>query len=62
MTPDQQKEEISKAYVHAVAAKCGYTVGTWTQDVDCIDTTIAAPSSLGHGKGKAPKLDLLQKA
>jgi hypothetical protein len=56
LTPEQQKEELSKAYVGAVAAACGYAVGTWTQDHDCIDTTLSA--SL---EGK-PKLDLQLKA
>jgi hypothetical protein len=47
MTPKQQREEISKAYVHAVAARCGYKVGTWSQDAGCIDVSIAASGILG---------------
>lgn len=58
MTPEQQKEEISKAYMHAVAAKCGYAIGTWSQDQSCIDTTIGASGVLGGGPLADPKLDI----
>lgn len=34
MTPEQQKEEISKAYVHAVAARSGFAAGLWSQALD----------------------------
>lgn len=58
MTPQQQKEELSKAYVHAVAARCGFAVGSWSQDQSCIDVTIAAAGILGSGTLADPKLDL----
>ncbi|MCB9524176.1 MAG: DUF4365 domain-containing protein [Myxococcales bacterium] len=44
MTPSQRKEELSKAYIQAVAGMCGFTVGTWSQDHGCIDTTIRSPA------------------
>jgi hypothetical protein len=62
MTPEQLQEEVSRAYVHAVAAQCGYSVGHWTQDHDCIDATISAPSTVGKGPKAKPKVDLQIKA
>ena len=56
MTPNQRKEEISRAYVHAIAGACGFAVGAWSQDHACIDTTISGPSP------KKAKLDLQLKA
>lgn len=56
MTPEQRSEEISKAYVHAVAAACGFTVGGWSQDHECLDATVCGP-----GRRK-PKIDLQVKA
>ena len=44
MTPQQRQEEFSKAYVQAIAAACGYTVGAWSQDVTCVDMTIKSPN------------------
>jgi hypothetical protein len=57
MTPNQHKEEISKAYLAAIAASLGYKIGTWSQDDSCLDVTIAAASNIG-GKLKGPKLDI----
>lgn len=62
MTPEQQQEEISKAYLHAIAAQCGYAVGNWTQDHGCLDATLGAPSRVGAGHLAKPKLDLQLKA
>lgn len=62
MTPNQQREEISKAYIAAVAAHCGFKLGTWSQDDDCLDVTIAAAGVLGRGTIAGPKLDLQLKA
>jgi hypothetical protein len=62
VTPEQLQEEISKAYLHAVAAKCGYAVGNWTQDHGCVDTTVAAATSLGTGTHVRPKVDVQLKA
>ncbi len=49
MTPNRQREEISKAYVAAVAARCGFKLGEWSQDDGCLDSTIAAAGVLGGG-------------
>lgn len=62
MTPEQQQEEVSKAYVHAIAAKCGVAVANWTQDHGCLDTTLGAAASVGSGHLKGPKIDLQLKA
>ena len=58
MTPEQQKEEISKAYIQTVAARCGFKVGTWSQDDDCLDVTIGSAGVLGGGTLASPKIDL----
>ncbi|MCA9711466.1 MAG: DUF4365 domain-containing protein [Myxococcales bacterium] len=62
MTPKQQREELSKAYVHAVAGQCGFKLGTWSQDDDCLDVTIGAAGILGGGTLAGPKPDLQLKA
>jgi len=62
MTPEQQKEEVSKAYLHAIAAVCGYSVGSWTQDHGGIDATVGAPSTVGSGHLSRPKVDIQLKA
>jgi hypothetical protein len=62
MTPEQRQEEISKAYLHAVAAKCGFAVGTWSQDHGCLDTTVGAEATVGSGHLVRPKVDLQLKA
>ena len=59
MTPNQQKEELSKAYVHAIAARCGYSLGHWTQDQNGIDVTVGASLDLGDARLVSdPKIDL----
>lgn len=62
MTPQQRQEEISKAYLHAVAAHCGFAVGEWSQDHGGIDTTVGAPSIVGSGHLARPKVDIQLKA
>ncbi|HAA57465.1 MAG TPA: hypothetical protein DCE42_22055 [Myxococcales bacterium] len=62
MTENQKREEISKAYVAAVAAKCGFKIGTWSQDDDCLDVTIGAAGKLGRGTLAGPKLDIQLKS
>ena len=62
MTPEQRQEEISKAYLHAVAAKCGFAVGTWSQDHGCLDVTIGADATVGTGHLVGPKVDVQLKA
>lgn len=58
LTPRQQKEEISKAYITAIAARLAYKIGTWSQDDDCLDVTIGAAGILGGGTLASPKLDV----
>jgi hypothetical protein len=58
MTPEQQKEEIGKAYVHAVAARHRFKIGTWSVDDGCLDVTIGRAGTLGGGTLANPKLDL----
>lgn len=58
MTPNQQREELSKAYVAAVAAQCGYKLAQWSQDDDCVDLTIGAAGVIGAGTMAGPKLDV----
>lgn len=58
MTPEQQKEEISKAYLHAVAARSGFAVASWSQDHGRIDATLSAGGRLGAGAKARPKLDI----
>lgn len=62
MTPKQRQEEISKAYLHAVAARCGFTVASWTQDHGGIDATVGAASTVGAGTISRPKVDIQLKA
>lgn len=62
MTPKQRQEEISKAYLHAVAAKCGFTVASWTQDHGGIDATVGAAAEVGTGRLARPKVDVQLKA
>jgi hypothetical protein len=61
MTPKQQREELSKAYVAAVAARAGCKLGNWSQDSGCLDVTVATATTFGGGLA-APKLDLQLKA
>lgn len=61
MTPEQQCEELSKAYVAAVAARAGCKLGNWSQDTGCLDVTVATATTFGGGLA-APKLDLQLKA
>jgi hypothetical protein len=62
MTVRRQKEEMSRAWLAAVAGACGYALAHWTQDQDCIDATIGAPGILGGGHLADPNLDLQLKA
>lgn len=62
MTPEQRQEEVSKAYLHAVAAKCGFAIAGWSQDHGCVDVTIAASAALEPGSLARPKVDIQLKA
>lgn len=61
MTPKQQREEISKAYVAAVAARAGCKLAHWSQDSGCLDVTVGTAKSFGAGLAP-PKLDLQLRA
>lgn len=58
MTSEQQEEELSRAYVHAVAARCGFAVGAWSQDQGCVDLSLGASHALGGGLLEDPRIDL----
>lgn len=45
---NKRKEDFSLAIVRAVAATCGWAVGDWSQDMDCIDTTIQKTITAGE--------------
>lgn len=62
MTPNQQREELSKAYVTAVVAQCGFKLGHWSQDDDCLDVTVGAAGPVGLGTLKSPKIDIQLKS
>jgi len=47
---------------HAVAAHCGYAVGSWTQDHGGVDATVGAPHIVGAGHLAKPKVDIQLKA
>ncbi len=53
-------EEISIAYLQAVAAACGYAIANWSQDQNCIDLTISASGIIGEFSD--PKVDVQLKA
>lgn len=59
MTDNQKREEISKAYISAVAAQCGCKIGAWSQDDGCLDLTLARGGL--HGANNV-KIDLQLKA
>ena len=46
MTEEQQKEELSRAYVLAVAAKAGFSCTTPRVDDDSVDLTVMARGAL----------------
>lgn len=62
MTPQQRQEEISKAYIHAVCAACGFAVGTWSQDHGGIDASIRSSVAVGAGHLSKPCIDVQLKA
>lgn len=56
LSPQDQQEALSQAYVQAVAGKAGYTISVPNFDRDSIDVTI------GAGGRMRPRLDLQLKA
>jgi hypothetical protein len=57
------KEELSRAYVHAVAATLGFACEDWDIDRDSVDVTVKAAGLICAGSTVgSPKLDLQLKA
>lgn len=56
MTEENQKEQYSRAYIHAIASVAGYKVTPEVVDDDSVDATIA--SSGDRGATRSPKLDV----
>jgi len=63
MTENEQKQQLSVAYVHAVAARAGYACQIVHVDDDSIDVQLAARGRV-HDKAvlRSPKIDLQLKA
>ncbi len=61
MTPKQHREEMSKAYVAAVAARAKCKLANWSQDSGCLDVSVGTSETFGGGLA-APKLDLQLKS
>lgn len=59
MTLNDQKEEFSRAYIHAIAAVAGYATSRLSVDDDSVDVTISKRG--GAGTFRSPKLDLQAK-
>jgi hypothetical protein len=63
MTENEQKQQLSVAYVHAVAARAGYACQVINVDDDSIDVQLAA-RGIVHRKAvvRSPKIDIQLKA
>lgn len=63
MTENEQKQQLSVAYVHAVAAKAGYTCQVQEVDIDSVDVVISASGKV-HDRSviRSPRLDVQLKA
>ena len=63
MTLNEQKQQLSVAYVHAVAAHAGYTCQVQVVDEDSVDVLIAA-SGYVHDRAvlRSPRLEVQLKA
>jgi lysine/ornithine N-monooxygenase len=48
VTANEQKQQLSVAYVHAVAASAGYAFQVRTVDEDSVDALIAATGYVHH--------------
>ncbi|MGF1583586.1 MAG: DUF4365 domain-containing protein [Gemmataceae bacterium] len=63
MTENDQKEHLSRAYVHTVAARAGYSFEIKVTDDDSVDGTIHAKGEVGVGASlKSPRIDVQLKA
>jgi hypothetical protein len=63
VTENEQKQQFSIAYIHAVAARAGYACQANLVDDDSVDITLAA-SGWVHGKAvlRSPRLEVQLKA
>jgi hypothetical protein len=63
VTPNEQKQQLSVAYVHAVAARAGYTCQVQTVDEDSVDVLIGA-RGYGHDQDvvRSPRIEVQLKA
>ena len=52
-----QKEDFSKAYVYALAAQSGWTVGSWSQDPFKIDTSLKKLVKMSDGFEEVLQID-----
>jgi Domain of unknown function (DUF4365) len=63
MTENEQKQQLSVAYVHAVAARAGYACQVIHVDDDSIDVQLAARGRVHHRAVlRSPKIDIQLKA
>jgi hypothetical protein len=63
MTPNEQKQQLSVAYVHAVAARAGYACQVKTIDDDSIDVEVAARGKVHiNAVLRSPKIAIQLKA
>jgi hypothetical protein len=63
MTENEQKQQLSIAYVHAVASRAGYTCQATLVNIDSVDVVIAA-KGLIHSQAvmRSPRLEVQLKA
>jgi hypothetical protein len=63
MTENEQKQQLSVAYVHAVAARAGYACQVVNVDDDSVDVQLAARGIVHHKAVlRSPKVDVQLKA
>ena len=63
ITDDQVKEQLSIAYVNAIAAMCNYGCEFTTVDIDSVDATITCNGNLAHDSTiRSPYIHLQLKA
>jgi hypothetical protein len=63
LTENEQKQQLSVAYVHAVAARAGYTCQVQTVDVDSVELIISASGKVNERSvTRSPRLAVQLKA
>ena len=63
MSENEQKQQLSVAYVHAVAARAGYASQVFHVDDDSIDVQLAARGMVHqHAVLRSPRIDIQLKA